>query len=375
MVPTLFTEIFYVPLTANGKIDRKKLLEISETSTLVKSDELQPRDRLEYELCNLWREILKTNALSINDDFRSLGGHSLLAIMLISKINQKFGFNFPVSWPFTNNTVSKHANILRNNAISMDQKSLILKFNEDGEKPPLFFVHPGGGGAEAYFSLASQFDSDQPFYGIDSYHLNSDDSCVENLEKLASHYIEHIRFVRPRGPYYLGGWSFGGLIAFEINRQLIEQGEQIENLYLLDACMFDKETIGLLRNIPLDEICNILDKHDLYHKSLPAYYKNRYITALESEKKFIMNYEAEIKIKNAMLFKAMTVPRKEENLLYQIDPYFEMWNAFSRKQDNGWGVNISNLDIIPINSIHHDLLSEKNIELIARSIQEDINRR
>jgi thioesterase domain-containing protein len=104
-----------------------------------------------------------------------------------------------------------------------------------GSRPPFFCVHPAGGDVLCFFPLARHLGADQPFYGFQARGLEDDGEPFATLEEMGAHYVAEIRRVQPGGPYRLGGWSFGGLAAFEMARQLVEQGEEVAFLAVLDT--------------------------------------------------------------------------------------------------------------------------------------------
>jgi amino acid adenylation domain-containing protein len=113
--------------------------------------------------------------------------------------------------------------------------SPLVRLREGGPKPPFFLIHPMGGGVFCYRELASQLGDEQPVYGLQARGLGADEPLDETVEAMATTYLEEVRRVQPEGPYRLGGWSLGGMIAFEIARRLAEQGEPVTLLALLDA--------------------------------------------------------------------------------------------------------------------------------------------
>ncbi|MEH2313979.1 MAG: beta-ketoacyl synthase N-terminal-like domain-containing protein [Nostoc sp.] len=198
------------------------------------NDYVAPRTHIEQTLAHIWQEILCIESLGINDDFFELGGHSLLAVHLIAKINKQFGKNIQLSAIFQSPTIKQLANILHEQA-NYQTSSPLVAIQPQGSKPPLFFVHPVGGNILCYYELSLHLGSDQPFYGLQALGLNGESQPYTRIEDMAAKYIEALREIQPNGPYFLGGWSMGGIVAFEMATQLIRNGDRVAMLAMLDS--------------------------------------------------------------------------------------------------------------------------------------------
>jgi len=342
MIPSRFCVVSYFPLTPNGKIDKKILLEIEKQQThgaksqvhsihmevlslsIDENNHVAPRTAIEKTLASIWSKLLAVTNISIHDDFFMLGGESILSIQVASLAAQQ-GFKITprqisqfstiaelakVVTQSTNSTSSSlskpgknetenlslvsfshqhpimqqslpifeklfnHAS--RNNDSILighlqELKQTLLKASEttqipdeeiysisksvtlasttkqtsdhepipspiiclqkNGSKPPFFCVHPAGGSAYSYRELALALGNDQPFYGVDSVY------GYEGLDipTMASKYIQGMLEVQTQGPYYIGGWSFGGSIAFEMAHQLQALGKEVALLAMIDS--------------------------------------------------------------------------------------------------------------------------------------------
>ena len=233
MVPSALVILPQIPLTPNGKINRKAL---PEPEVSLDSDFLLPRDHTEKQLAQIWADILNVKPIGIQDNFFELGGHSLLAVSLMAEIESHFGKNLPLSTLFQAQNIQKLANILReSDSDSGTSWSLLVPIQPRGSKPP-FFCLPGGGGNVIYFSyLARYLESEQPFYALQAAGLDGQSEPEISIEKMAARYIEHIQSLQPHGPYFLGGHSFGGHVVFEIAQQLLKKGEEIALLAIFDT--------------------------------------------------------------------------------------------------------------------------------------------
>jgi acyl transferase domain-containing protein len=198
------------------------------------NDYVPPRSDIEHTLAQIWQQILGIEQVGIHDDFFELGGHSLLAIHLMAKIKQQLGQNLQLSHLFQGATISNLAKLLRQQTNDQTSSPLVA-IQPHGSKPPLFFVHPIGGNILCYYELSRHLGSEQPFYGLQSPGLNGECEPYTRIEDMASRYIEALRLVQPEGFYFLGGWSMGGVVAFEMAQQLQRQGHEVALLAMLDS--------------------------------------------------------------------------------------------------------------------------------------------
>jgi thioesterase domain-containing protein/acyl carrier protein len=236
MRPSAFILLESIPLTPNGKVDRRALpapdLQLSLNTNFV-----PPRNAIELQLMQIWQEVLHVHPIGIRDNFFDLGGHSLLAVTLTAKIQQHFDRQISLAALFQGGTIEELAVML---AADPDTSisSTIIPLQPHGTKPPFFCVHPGGGTVLAYLDLAQSIDPDRPFYGLESLELSESQQLLNTVEAMAAHYIEAMQTVQPQGPYAIGGWSLGGLVAFEMAQQLQAQGQELSCLALLDTYPF-----------------------------------------------------------------------------------------------------------------------------------------
>jgi amino acid adenylation domain-containing protein len=232
MIPGAFVVLDALPLLPNGKVDRRALPAPDRAARPAAGG--APRDLLELRLAQLWEEVLGLWPVGIRDDFFALGGHSLLAVHLIGRIEQIAGRRLPVASLFQGATVERVAALLRAAAPPAPAGSLV-PIQPLGSRPPLFWVHGAGGTVFSFLDLARHLGSDQPFYGLQAPGLEEGPEAPASLEILAALYLDEIRNIQPDGPYYLGGWSLGGVIAFEMAQQLQSQGYAVASLMLLDS--------------------------------------------------------------------------------------------------------------------------------------------
>ncbi|MEW6734839.1 MAG: amino acid adenylation domain-containing protein, partial [Acidobacteriota bacterium] len=231
MIPAATVIMERLPLTPNGKLDRKALPAPEQQHGHVF---IAPRDEYELKLARLWQEILRVELVGVQDSFFELGGHSLLAVRMMAQVQELFDQHLPLSILFQNSTVEQLAAILRKLTNNLTT-SVLVAIQPQGNKQPFFCIHPIGGNIFCYVELARCLGSDQPFYGIQSIGLDGISMPLTSIEEMAALYITEMRTVQPIGPYCLGGWSMGGVVAFEMAQQLIRNGEQVKLLALLDS--------------------------------------------------------------------------------------------------------------------------------------------
>jgi amino acid adenylation domain-containing protein len=225
MVPRAFVRLASLPLTPNGKVDRAALPIPQSADFQEDQDYSPPRDSVERKLVAIWEEILNLSPIGIKTSFIDLGGHSLLAVRLFMRIMHVFGKDLPISTLFNSPTVEKLAEELRSNAAG-ETYSTIVAIKASGSKRPFFCIHGGLGGTLFFGPLASYLDRDQPFYAIESEGLDGRPFRRRTVEEMASYYISEIKKIQPAGPYLLGGYCLGGVIAFEMAQQLLRKGER-----------------------------------------------------------------------------------------------------------------------------------------------------
>jgi amino acid adenylation domain-containing protein len=235
MVPTSFVVLEALPLMPNGKVNRRGLSTSVKAESKLDKIIALPRDNLEGQLVRIWKEVLGTTEhLGVTDNFFDLGGHSLLAVRLMAQIHKWFGQELPLSLLFEGATIEHLADVLRGQA-AVQAPTPIVAIQPKGSRPPFFCVHTGSGEVLCYEPWARHLSEDQPFYGVQDHFAYREGDPEISIEEMAAIYVEALRATQPDGPYLLGGWSFGGLVAFEMARQLKEQGQDVPLLVLVDA--------------------------------------------------------------------------------------------------------------------------------------------
>ncbi len=233
MIPFAFLMLENLPMTPNGKVDRRALPAPEIKGVEEERVIVAPRDVLELQLVKIWEEILGIDVIGINDNFFELGGHSLLVMRLISQLNEIFGKNLPLVAVFEAPTIKQLANMMRQESSEETWRSLVA-IQPQGSKPPFFCVHEIIGNA-IFVARLVRYLPDQPLYGLQPRGLDGKQAPSTQVEEMATHYIQEMKTIQPNGPYYLGGYSFGGYVAYEMAQQLQAQGEKVALLALFDT--------------------------------------------------------------------------------------------------------------------------------------------
>ncbi|HEY0733790.1 MAG TPA: alpha/beta fold hydrolase, partial [Herpetosiphonaceae bacterium] len=234
MLPAAIVVLDALPLTANDKLDRAALPAPTAAAFAVQQALVAPRDEVERWLAQLWAELLGRQEVGVTDNFFALGGHSLLAVRLLAQIQQQIGRAIPLVTLVQSPTIAQLAAHLREQRADGPWSPLV-PLQAQGQQRPLFLVHPIGGTVLCYAELARLLGPEQPVYGLQAWGMEPDQVPHQSLAAMVDDYVAAIRQVQPHGPYRLGGWSFGGVVAFEIAVQLQRQDETVDLLALIDS--------------------------------------------------------------------------------------------------------------------------------------------
>ena len=233
MVPTALVVLDEFPLTPNGKVDRKALPQPAKQHLGTGDQFVAPRTDLERLLVRIWEDVLEVKPVGIRDNFFELGGHSLLAIRLFNQIEQSLDRRLPLAMLFEAPTI---AELVRSLAGDQKQRfSSLVPIQPEGENAPFFFVHTFGGEVLDLKPLVDAMGPQQPFYALQARGLDGLEEPHHTIPEMAAHYVQAIRSKQPKGPYYLGGYCFGGVVAYEMACQLDRIGETVAFLAAMDA--------------------------------------------------------------------------------------------------------------------------------------------
>lgn len=221
LVPAAYIALARLPLDRAGRVELSALPAIADAG----ESEALPLTRLESQMKKIWEEVLRVPAIGLHDDFFKLGGHSLLALQLFTRIEKTLGHQLPLSVLLQAPTIDGLLQVIRKNEPRAAGASLV-EIQPRGSRRPMFWLHTLGGGGGAglltYHAIARHLGDDQPSYGF-----VAPEEPLPDLEAMAAHYIRELKAVDPVGPYHLGGYCFGGVVAYEMARQLRAAGAEV----------------------------------------------------------------------------------------------------------------------------------------------------
>ncbi|TRX27554.1 amino acid adenylation domain-containing protein [Flavobacterium franklandianum] len=386
MVPHDFNILEKLPTTLSGKIDRKALLNY-KSNKIVQYTE--PRTETEKIVETIWKESLKREKIDIFSNFFEIGGHSLIAVRVMNKIEQQTGKKLPLSALFEHSTIEQLAKLLNTDREIYSEHLVPIK--PQGTKPPLFIIHGAGLNVLNFIHIVSHFDDDQPVYGIQGIGPNGYDNWFESIEDMAACYIESIIKINPKGPYALAGFSFGGVVAFEMARQLKEQGKTVSIVALLDTyadlsyyytASWQKKLMRIYDNNSkrLSYLIEMLTSWKAFKIRTQA--KKEHILKMYFGQKDILSEQEALALEEFTVASSMVnkivdryqlkpqncgvdLFRAKDDKEYKLDPIFLGWKKAALK-----GVNIHDIP-----GDHLAIVDPPNDEILARMLQDILDER
>ena len=234
MVPPFFVFLEKLPLTPNGKIDRRALPSPDHAQSAGAQGFVAPHDPLEQSLAQIWSKVLHVKKIGIHDNFFDLGGHSLLAVRITAEIERLFETILPLAIFLHAPTIADLADVLRKEDWKPSWSSLV-PIRPGGSRPPLFLMHSHGGNVLEYYPLAEHLEADQPVYALQAHGLDGHVVQERSFEEMVEQHLVELRSLQPEGPYYLGGYCLGGLLALEAAHQLTAVGEEVALVVLIQT--------------------------------------------------------------------------------------------------------------------------------------------
>ncbi|NNA48685.1 non-ribosomal peptide synthetase [Pseudomonas lactis] len=228
MVPAQWVVLAQMPLSPNGKLDRKALPKPEAHSA---AQYQAPVSEIEQQIAAVWSEVLEVERVGLNDNFFELGGHSLRVLMLKERIRKVSGVNLSVSQLMLNPTVAGQVKCLQGNSRS----SLIVKLNQQTQGTPLFLFHPSFGSVHCYTAIALALREQRPVFGVMCRALAEEGATVPQWQVMVEDYTAQLLVAQPQGAFRLGGWSLGGNLAMEVAYGLEQAGREVEFVGWIDA--------------------------------------------------------------------------------------------------------------------------------------------
>jgi amino acid adenylation domain-containing protein len=410
MIPSSFVRIETIPLTANGKLDKKALPEPGKgLATGVAY--VAPANEKESTLAGIWSEIvgIEKERIGVNDNFFELGGHSLLATKVMAMIKNKYSIQLPISRLFEFPTIKLLAEKLSPDHDEKQEPSILVPISSKGSMPPVFCAPPGGGNVMLYRALAIALGEDQPVYAFQSHGIDLVSAPLRSVQEMAAAFIVEMQKIDPSGPYTLFGYSFGGSVIYEMAIQLGKKGFRVNHLVIFDSTAPDKELTDYAEMLPatysdwmihFKDIYSIninngnqelaLTRDELLHKSESEQLKMLYDILPEKEKGITIEqlkaYTDVYMINSTIsyvpadngsfgtpiiLFKAdrSQTAFSEE----QVRKRIELTKGRAGREDLGWrDFTTGKVDIYTMPCSHWSLMEDSNARVMAEYIKEHI---
>jgi thioesterase domain-containing protein/acyl carrier protein len=229
MIPGTFVRMDSLPLNPNGKVDRGALPDPEAVSPREKGPPERPFDETEKHLADIWMSLLGRSPTGVRDNFFEVGGHSLLAVRLVYAAEKRFGTRLSVADIFRYPTLGEMAAAIRRQTGAAGS-AVLVPLQPSGSLVPFFWIH----GDHSNIPIARPFDPNQPVYALVPQSDDVQPACYTDVRSIALHYLQLVRTVQPHGPYSLGGYSLGGLIAYEMAQCLQNMEENVALLVVLE---------------------------------------------------------------------------------------------------------------------------------------------
>jgi len=314
-----------------------------------------------------------------------VGGHSLLALRLVAEVQQHFERTLPLAVLFERGTIKELAKLLREQIASPE--STLVAIQPQGERSPVFFVHVGSGNVLCYLDLARYVGLDQPFYAIQDPSLLGTMPPFESIEAMAAHYVECIRAAQASGPYMVGGWSFGGLVAFEMARQLTAAGEEVSLLAILDSGTPEIEREFERRSDDAALLAILADEMSLpvtaaQLRQLQPEQQLHFVADHMNRAGLVFDNAGEVVRGQLETFKS----RNRATIGYDPAPYAGAISLFvaGEKQPEeaaypdlieGWrNLALGGLEVFSVPGKHHEIGREPNVQVLAAQLRSCIDR-
>jgi amino acid adenylation domain-containing protein len=352
MLPSAFVVLPSFPLNQSGKLDRKALPKPHHSPPVLRAQHVAPRTDTEKQLSAIWSAVLGMDDVGIHDNFFDIGGHSLTGIQVLTRVEQHFGKTIPLKNLFIAPTVALMAELIQEKKAQPTFTHLV-PVQPNGSRPPIFCVH----GDEANNFLPKYLGEDQPFYAISHQGEDGKPIRLTSVEHMAAAFIREIRTVQPRGPYQLSGYSFGGIIAYEIAQQLRKAGEEVPVLVFFDT--YDpKEYLAVAkREAPL-------------HLPLKAGVVRRMARFI-----FDRGHDLPVKLRHTYIIDTYNQAIRE----YEIMPYPGRITLLrtpdsSGPVDMGWsGLARGGVEVRAVTGNHYTMVKEPHVAMIAEELKRAVD--
>lgn len=388
-VPRRFFFVDAIPKSDAGKVQRYRLAEqlgiaADEVGGEAASSDSREPTELEARLQAIWARALRLPRVGLDDNFFLLGGDSLQAVEMFLEIEEQLGRRLPRAALFEAGTVAEMAALIEGGKGS----DCLVAIQPEGVLAPFFCVHDGNGDVLNFRDLARHMGQERPFYGIQCVGLDGRTMPFTRIEDMAAHYVTAIRDVEPEGPYLLGGYSFGGRIAYVMAQMLRQQGAEVRLLALLDS-------FSGLQRIPLMPgrwfQRHLARLRETSFQDLPAYIGMRfqnvavelrrailtrlYAWALDACSAFGRKYPAwlhrPIEANDLVRRRTSLTPYDGDAVLFQTA---ESCDSFNDGR-NGWSQLVrGHLEVIPVPGQHYQIVKQPHVQMLAKELANKIDK-
>jgi len=363
MVPAAFVKLDALPLTDNGKINRRAL-PAPATSEIEARSRVTPTDQLELILVKIWQRVLGVSNIGVDDNFFDLGGHSLLAVRLLSEVEKVVGRKIPLASLFRGSTVASLAKLLREGS-EADPEPLVVEYQAgNGGLPPIFVVALPGVRSIGYVLLARHLGEDQAFYKLQAQGPLVQGRPLNPQEKsvLAQRYIAGMRAVQPHGPYFLAAMCEGCHIAEQMILQLEAQDQEVAMFAIFDTWVqenirrrWQSRLFGYQQRLHWFRKASIREQMNWMKRAVGHRIRIWTGRANALQKPWDEAYWPEQFIIPSFRAPVVLFKRPKQPSLFVDDPQL------------GWGVRSKGgLEIHTINADHHEVLREPHVQLVSK---------
>ncbi|MFE3824437.1 amino acid adenylation domain-containing protein [Streptomyces sp. NPDC059092] len=395
LVPSHYAWLPRMPLTPSGKRDDAALRGVALTAAAPRPGR-PARDTYERTLLEIFAELLDLPAPGVHDSLFEQGGTSLTAMRLVMLIEQRLGVRLPLSALVAAPTPAAVAEHLRTSAAAPGPRDVLVPFRREGDRPPVFFVHPLGGNVLCYLALSRHLPDDQPFYGLQSAGFLPGAEPDRSIPEMAATYVEAVRRVRPHGPYVIGGWSFGGFVAFEMARLLRRAGEEVLPPILLDTVALspdaprDVSDRSLLHfffwellwadsgsDTPVEELSReVGSEEEVFRRVAEVAERNGILPAGDSQDAvrrlhavFQANYQALMDERSEIGDLDLTLLHAQGDLPDVLRPLHDGAGSLHGDPTNGWRTRTTgSIEVIDVPGDHLQVVEEPYVKYVAEQI-------
>ncbi|MBL7964595.1 MAG: amino acid adenylation domain-containing protein [Flavobacteriales bacterium] len=353
MLPAFIVPMTNLPLNANGKVEKKLLPKPEPRTVKLQARHVAPRNATERMLAIIWSDVLKLQDVGVHDNFFELGGHSMTGIHMLSQVEQRLGRTLSLKAIFKAPTIADLAKLIdKEEPGDRVETHNLVAIREEGMLPPLFCVH----GDEANYYLPQHLDRELPFYAFT--HQGEDGLPIRytRVEEIAAHFIAELRSMRPKGPYLLSGYSFGGLVAYEMAVQLTAEGEEIPLVALFDTFTPDEHLVEAKREARwTDNLKNPIIRKMYGHflkrgKVIPP--KLRHYHIIDTYERAIAAYTPKPYGGHVVVFRAEATH----------GPEYMGWKRFVK----------GHLELRMTPGNHYDMIKEPHVRVLASQLSESV---